>query len=91
MEEQEPIDRLKKAGQLGGAVVSEIAAGLALAPHLGRAVRVHRCGGPALCPCGGPRHRVRDPVPAWEMEQFLGLAAGMPWHSSHVICLWRAL
>lgn len=43
MEEQETMDRLRKAGRLGGAVVSEIAAGLALAPHLGRAVRVHRC------------------------------------------------
>ncbi|KAI8473362.1 MAG: Alpha/Beta hydrolase protein [Monoraphidium minutum] len=42
MEEREPMERLKKAGQLGGAVVAEMAAGLALAPHLGRAVRVHR-------------------------------------------------
>jgi hypothetical protein len=43
MAEPDPGARLRRAAQLGGAMLGEIVAGASVGPELARAVRVHRC------------------------------------------------
>ncbi|GBF97482.1 hypothetical protein Rsub_10405 [Raphidocelis subcapitata] len=64
MAEPDPRARLRRAAQLGGAMLGEIVAGASVAPELGRAVRVHRSlpvAGTAAAEAGGPYGVVLHP------------------------------